>query len=306
MSREWREVSIDEISDVKSGKRLPKGHTLVNINTGFPYVRLVDVSEGNIRNNSLKFLLPETQEKIARYIVEENDVCLAIVGHTIGMVFFVDDIFDGANLTENAARLTSFKECVSSKFVYYYLTSRIGQQEIISRKVGSAQGKLPMYNIKSLPIHLPPLPEQKAIAHILGKLDDKIELNRKMNESLEAMAQALFKSWFVDFDPVIDNALLAGNAIPEALQAKVDKRLNIQARQGLKRDERFPDRFVYEEELGKYIPLGWEVRKLGEADIYISDFVANGSFASLKKNVTLYPDKKEFALFLRNIRDFFI
>ncbi len=61
---------------------------------------------------------------------------------------------------------------------------------------------------------VPDITEQKAIAHILGSLDDKIELNRRMNETLEAMAQALFTSWFVDFDPVIDNALAAGNEIP--------------------------------------------------------------------------------------------
>ena len=73
-------------------------------------------------------------------------------------------------------------------------------------------------------VDVPPLPEQKAIAHILGSLDDKIELNRKMNATLEGMAQALFKSWFVDFDPVIDNALAAGNPIPDELADRAEIR----------------------------------------------------------------------------------
>ena len=68
--------------------------------------------------------------------------------------------------------------------------------------MGSAQGKLPLYAIAELPITLPPLSEQEAIAQFLGSLDDKIDLNRRMNETLEEMARAIFKSWFVDFDLV--------------------------------------------------------------------------------------------------------
>lgn len=282
----WLQVTIDEVASVKSGKRLPKGHSLVSENTDLPYVRLVDVSDGVIRKDNLLFLKPETHKSIEKYIVNEGDVCLAIVGHTIGMVFQVDQFFHQANLTENAARITDFDDNVISKYLYYYLTSKVGQQEIISRKVGSAQGKLPMYNIRSLPINLPPLPEQKAIAHILGTLDDKIELNRKMNQTLEAMAQALFKSWFVDFDPVIDNALAAGHEIPEALQAKAEKRKAILDRHSALDAESstaengapllyanpelaklFPSSFTYNETLEKWVPEGWEVKKLGDATI---------------------------------------
>ena len=76
-------------------------------------------------------------------------------------------------------------------------------------------------HIHILPVSIPVnKKEQYAIAHILGTLDDKIELNRRMNETLEEMAKAIFKSWFVDFDPVIDNALKAGNPIPDALRKK--------------------------------------------------------------------------------------
>ena len=113
-------------------------------------------------------------------------------------------------------------------------------------------------------IFLPPLETQKAIAHILGSLDDKIELNRQMNATLEAIAQALFKSWFVDFDPVIDNALAAGNPIPEPLQARAEARKAL----GDKRkplpeaiQQQFPSAFEYSDELG-WIPEGWRVNKL--------------------------------------------
>ena len=108
-------------------------------------------------------------------------------------------------------------------------------------------------------ITIPPLPEQKAIAHILGSLDDKIELNRRMNETLEAMAQALFKSWFVDFDPVIDNALAAGNPIPDELKEKAAIRQGLGGEQkSLPNDIQrlFPSEFAYTEEMG-WIPKGW-------------------------------------------------
>jgi len=113
-------------------------------------------------------------------------------------------------------------------------------------------------------ILVPPLPEQRAIAHILGTLDDKIELNRQMNETLEAMAQALFKSWFVDFDPVVVNAIKAGNPIPEKFAARAAHyRANPDAL-GLPEDilRLFPARFV-DSELGP-IPEGWEVKQVRE------------------------------------------
>ena len=265
MESEWTKLRIEDFADVKSGKRLPKGHTLTNIETSYPYIRLVDVADGRIRKENLQYLDISTRETIKRYIVNDTDVCLAIVGHTIGMVFYVDSQWDDVNLTENAARITNIKNDVSSKYLYYFLTSPKGQYEILSRKVGSAQGKLPLYNIKSLEIPLPPLPEQKRIAHILGSLDDKIELNRKMNETLEKMAQALFKSWFIDFDPVIDNALIAGNPIPEQFTKRTEtrKKIHEENKNSLPDDIRnlFPGEFELTDELG-WIPKGWEVKAL--------------------------------------------
>src|SRR5690606_24525574 len=107
-----------------------------------------------------------------------------------------------------------------------------------------------------------PINEQRAIARILGTLDDKIELNRRMNETLEAMAQALFKSWFVDFDPVVVNALKAGNPIPDKFADRAAHYRENPDRLGLPEEilRLFPDRFV-DSELGP-IPEGWNVTTL--------------------------------------------
>jgi type I restriction enzyme S subunit len=112
---------------------------------------------------------------------------------------------------------------------------------------------------------IPPLPEQRAIAHILGSLDDKIELNRRMNVTLEGMAQALFKSWFVDFDPVIDNALVGGNPIPEELADRAEVRRAALANGTANREaaKQFPAGFQQTEELG-WIPEGWEIAEMTE------------------------------------------
>ena len=104
--------------------------------------------------------------------------------------------------------------------------------------------------LSNVPIAYPPLPEQRAIAHILGTLDDKIELNRRMNETLEAMARALFKSWFVDFDPVrakVEGRWRRGESLPGLHAEHYDL---------------FPDRLM-DSELGP-IPEGWQERSLGE------------------------------------------
>jgi len=217
MMSDWPTVKIEDIADVKSGKRLPKDQNLTEQVTPYPYIRLVDIADGRIQDSNLKYLNEETKRIIKRYIVNTNDVCLAIVGHSIGMVFYVEDKWDNANLTENAARITNVEESFNPRFIYYYLTSLEGQNEIIARKVGSAQGKLPLYNIRSL--ELPKIPRmiQDSIVSTLDSLSFKIELNRQTNQTLEAIAQAIFKSWFVDFDPT--RAKIAANECGQARTA---------------------------------------------------------------------------------------
>ena len=162
-------------------------------------------------------------------------------------------------------------------FVYYLTIWPEFRKFAISQMTGSSgRQRVPVGSLAGFTFNLPPRPQQKAIAHILGSLDDKIELNRRMNETLEAMAQALFKSWFVDFDPVIDNALAAGNPIPDELKEKACLRRSLgrQAaiRQGLGDEQKslpddirrlFPSEFVYTEEMG-WVPKGWEMLSVGE------------------------------------------
>ena len=136
---------------------------------------------------------------------------------------------------------------LDTRWAYYQLLT----QDINSMDSGSAIPSTSREDFYSLPVDVPPLPEQRAIAHVLGTLDDKIELNRRMNETLEEMARALFKSWFVDFDPVrakMEGRWRRGESLP-ALPADLY--------------DLFPDRLV-DSELGE-IPEGWEVGTFGNA-----------------------------------------
>lgn len=154
----------------------------------------------------------------------------------------------------------------------YYLLLNIDFQMF---NVGSGVPTLNRNHIHPLPISLPPLSEQKAIAHILGSLDDKIELNRQMNSTLEAMAQALFKSWFVDFDPVIDNALAAGNTIPDEFAECAEQRKAIEKKDNSNIQDLFPNEFEFTEEMG-WIPKGWQVTPVYE----VAEFINGSSFKS--------------------------
>jgi type I restriction enzyme, S subunit len=244
MATDWEWVTLMDIADVKSGKRLPKGESLVSSITQFPYIRLVDVDGGRVKSTGLQYLTASVKEKIKRYIVNSGDVCLAIVGNSIGMVFYIDNKYENANLTENAARITNVSIDFDPKFLFYYFLSAKGQLDIESRIVGSAQGKLPLYNIRSMLVPKPPLELQKTIVQILGSLDDKIRTNLKMNQALESIAQTIFTSWFVDFDPVV--AQMDGFE-PEGIDAEIALL--------------FPDALV-ESKLGM-IPEGWQSTTMG-------------------------------------------
>jgi len=155
------------------------------------------------------------------------------------------------------------------QFLKYILLSE--NRSFLRFASGTTHQTIYFPEVKAFHICHPRLPEQKAIAHILGTLDDKIELNRRMNATLEGMAQALFKSWFVDFDPVIDNALAAGNPIPDELAPRAEVRkkalANGTTQQGsldhpTLSDPKslFPASFQFTEELG-WIPEGWDIAK---------------------------------------------
>jgi type I restriction enzyme S subunit len=143
------------------------------------------------------------------------------------------------------------------------------QHQLDVRGTGTTVKGIKQSELRKVMLRFPTLSKQKIIAHILGSLDDKIELNRQINQTLESIVQALFKSWFVDFDPVIDNALTVGNRIPDVFTERAKQRKQLKSEKGTLKPSKnphqshFPSEFEYSEKMG-WIPKGWHNEKLNE------------------------------------------
>lgn len=270
MTSNLPEIPLAEIVAIKGGKRLPAGKNLQSIPSKHPYVRVRDVGQRSLPREGIEYVPDDVFPSISRYIVQRDDVVLSIVG-TIGALSIVDSFYDYASLTENCVKLTGL-DYYDALYLYYYLSSNIGQQEISQGTVGAVQPKLPIYNIEKIKVLWPEDKDRrKRIAAVLGELDDKIDINHRINQTLEAMAQAIFKSWFVDFGPVKakiaaiqqgrDPLRAAMSAISGKPDAELDALPPVQYEQLAATAVMFPDE-MEESELGE-IPKGWKVQRVG-------------------------------------------
>lgn len=192
--------------------------------------------------------------------LEPGDLVMSNVG-SVGIVFRVPNLGHPMTLGPNAVMCrTRDASRLDQRFLYYFFLGPLGQDALRSITSGSVQPKFNKTDLRSLRIPLPQIVEQRAVAHILGTLDEKIELNRRISETLEAMARALFKSWFVDFDPVRAKAEGRAPGLPQPLA------------------DLFPARLV-DSALGE-IPGGWEVGSVYE----VADVVYGAPFSSARFN----------------------
>ena len=258
MGSEWKEYSLGEIIVTNDSTYSPK--------EAWDFVNYLDTS--SITENRVTEIqsLDAKTEKVpsrARRKVSNGDIVYSNVRPNQKHYGLIRNQPENFLVSTGFTTIRADPDVAETEFLYWY----ISQPQItellqgIGENTASAYPSIKPSDIEKLQISLPPLPEQKAIAHILGTLDDKIELNRRMNATLEGMAQALFKSWFVDFDPVIDNALAAGNPIPDELAPRAEVR-----RQALANREAakpFPAAFQEAEELG-WIPEGWDISSFGD------------------------------------------
>lgn len=157
-------------------------------------------------------------------------------------------------------------EIIRPSYLRMQINSAYFQAMLRQYRDGTVAERLNLPVIRSLKISVPPLPEQDFVIRNISPLEKKIELNRQISTTLEAMAQTLFKSWFVDFDPVIDNALAAGNPIPDELADRAERRAQAAQQPSPEQPhtlpthirQQFPDRFVFTEEMG-WVPEGWNL-----------------------------------------------
>ena len=150
----WEVTTIEKLSEVKGGKRLPKGHDLTSEKTSYPYIRVRDLTSGRINIDDIHFINHDTHIKIKNYIINHTDLYISIAG-TVGLVGMVPKILDAANLTENCAKITNFISEDIKEYLNYFLNSENGQHHISSRTGGASQPKLALERIRSIPITVP-------------------------------------------------------------------------------------------------------------------------------------------------------
>lgn len=193
---EWKEYKLGDIAQVIPGYAF-KGKDFGSF--GYPVVKIGDINPPNVDLATCMRIPDEKVRGLEKFILRYGDFVLAMTGATLGKVgvFRSQEI---GYLNQRVAKFESKPGLSDKKFLYYLITNPQVANEIVNRGLGSAQPNISGRDIESIIVDVPSLPTQTAIAEILSSLDDKIELNNKINQELEALAQALFKRWFVDFE----------------------------------------------------------------------------------------------------------
>ncbi|MGD0272785.1 MAG: restriction endonuclease subunit S [Gaiellaceae bacterium] len=242
MEGELNQTPLGELCDLDRG--ITYGIVKVGdfVVGGVPVIRGGDIRNGRIVFDHEKRVTEEVSQQFQRTILKGGEILINLIaepGHTA----IVPPELAGANVSRDVG-VIPLVDTVDHRYVNYCLRSPAAVHWLTSRLQGSVTQKINLGTLRDLPIPTPDLTEQRAIAHILGTLDDKIELNRRMNETLEQVARALFKSWFVDFDPIRARSEGHDPGLPSEIA------------------DLFPDSFE-DSELGE-IPKGWRVVSLDQ------------------------------------------
>ncbi|MFT6467185.1 MAG: type I restriction enzyme S subunit [Oleispira sp.] len=295
MGNEWPLVKLSDYCLKIGSGATPKGGSGVYLEVGDIYlIRSQNIYNDTFNASGLVFITEDAALKLKNVIVEENDILLNITGDSVARVCLAPQQYLPARVNQHVLIIRPNPEEFDARFIRYFLASPYQQQLLLNlASSGATRNALTKSMIENFEIPKAPLNIQRVIADQLEALDNKIQLNRETNKTLEAMAQALFKSWFVDFDPVFDNIIahnLAHNNeplhnIPEPLLPHAQRRLNAHnegqhnadnvergsARQISAAQEfhhLFPQAFEQSDEpsvgIQGWVPKGWRVKTLAD------------------------------------------
>ena len=189
----WNVEKLEpKVGNVKSGKRLPKGFYVTDMHTNHPYIRVIDMREGYVDTSELKYVPDEAFSAIQNYRIYKDDIYISVAG-TLGIVGQIPAYLDGANLTENANRVTNIK--CNVKYLMYWLMSSTIQNIISQTQTLGAQPKLALTRIRNFPVILPSIQEQEKIVEVLSDVDTLIadlqKLIRKKKDIRQGTMQML-------------------------------------------------------------------------------------------------------------------
>ncbi len=333
---DWVDIRLgDACTKVGSGAT-PKGGGSVYLDAGpIAFIRSQNIYNDGFSKAGMAYLDEKLAQGLANVQVEDLDVLLNITGDSVARVCQVAKEVLPARVNQHVAIIRTNQQVLWPTYLRYFLASPYMQAHMRAlAAVGATRNALTKGMIESFSIRCPKdVDDQKSIADVLSSLDNKIDLNRRINQTLEAMAQAIFKSWFVDFDPV--KAKIAAKtegrdplrAAMSAISGKAEAELDALPPEAFKQlaatAELFPDE-MQESELGE-IPKGWAFKSIAEIaqfacgkvevsslteDIYIStenmlENRAGVTRAASLPSVANVPSFKERHILVSNIRPYF-
>lgn len=195
---EWVETTLGEIADVTKLAGFEYTKYFEYIEDGeIIALRALNVRNGSFDLSNIKTISQEVSDLLPRSKLFKDDILFTYVGANIGQ-FALVGMNDKYHLAPNICRIRADDNSLYPYFLYSYFRSSIFKDDLENFSVGSSQPTMPMGNVRKIPILLPPLPEQKAIAAVLSSLDDKIDLLHRQNKTLESIAETLFRQWFIE------------------------------------------------------------------------------------------------------------
>ena len=233
MPQNWKKYKLSEITTKIGSGSTPRGGKEAYKESGISLIRSQNVLDYSFSLDGLAFIDNDQADKLKNVEIESRDVLLNITGDSVSRVCQVPDEWIPARVNQHVAIIRANKDVLSPEFLKYTLLSKEKKEYLLTlASAGATRNALTKSMIEDFEVSIPKVNEQRAIASILSALDDKIELNLQMNKTLEEMAMALYKHWFVDFGP-------------------------------------FQNGEFVDSELGK-IPKGWEVKSVGDVTEVVS------------------------------------
>lgn len=199
---EWKEVRLGDVADVQTGPFGSQLHKENYVDKGTPIVTVEHLGNKWFTSQNLPMVSDEDKLRLAKYCSKEGDVIFSRVG-SVDRCSYVSKEYSGWLFSGRCLRVRP-RSGINPEYLYYFLTNEGTKQYIRNIAVGATMPSINTKLLNEVPIKIPSLDYQRRIASILSSLDRKIELNNKINADLEEMAQAIFKNWFIDFEPFKD------------------------------------------------------------------------------------------------------